>query len=312
MKTVLVTGANGFIGKSLVGALGRTYKVRAAVRNAEQLNPPLSTTAEGLVSVGNITKDTDWHEAVEKVDTVIHLAARAHVTSESAVNPLSEFRNVNRDGAVELLCQAAASGVRRFVFVSSIGVNGAVTHGEAFSEDQKVNPISDYAISKYEAEQQLTLEAEKLGIELVIVRPALVYGEAAPGNIERLRGLVTKVPLLPFGMVNNRKSFVSINNLVSLLELCIYHPDAAGQTFLAADNETISTRQLVDALAKAEGVSLIQLPIPVRLMKFVAGLVGKSSLASQLFDDLEISNAKARKRLGWNPTSCIDTAFIKK
>ncbi|MGF1703710.1 NAD-dependent epimerase/dehydratase family protein [Photobacterium makurazakiensis] len=312
MKRVLVTGANGFIGRELVTVLAETCSVRAAVRDMSNIVPGTFSPEMDVVSVGNISTETDWSHALEDVDTVVHLAARAHVTKETCTNPIEEFLSVNCNGAVALLQQASAYNVSRFVFISSIGVNGNATYGTAFSEEQSPNPVSDYAISKYEAEQQLKLEAEMLGIELVIVRPALVYGKGAPGNIERLSKLVKMIPVLPFGLVSNRKSFVFIDNLTSLIKLCVGHPSAVNQIFLAADNQPISTKHLINILAKAEGGRVIQLPVPVSFMRFAARILGKSTLASQLFDDLVISNEKAKTLLGWNPVSNLEMTFSKK
>lgn len=309
MKRILVTGGNGFIGSELVAKLDGEFSVRASVRAASKLgNSSLPDSIERVVT-GDISELTDWDEALQGIDVVIHLAARAHVLSDPSTDPLDVFREVNLKAALRLFRESARHGISRFVFVSSIGVNGNITHGVPFDEQQIPAPISDYAVSKYEAEQQLIIEAEKLGIELVIVRPALVYGKQAPGNFARLTKLATKLPLLPFGLVNNRKSFISVNNLVSLLKLCVHHPAAAGEVFLAADTEVISTKQLVSVLAKVADHKIIQLPIPIALMKAIANLLGKGAMASQLLDDLEIDNSKAKHLLGWNPIDDLESTL---
>ncbi|WP_231580740.1 NAD-dependent epimerase/dehydratase family protein [Photobacterium gaetbulicola] len=306
---MLVTGANGFIGKQLVAALEHDYRVTASVRdNVEAGSNTFSKTTE-IVSTGNISDKTYWDKALAGVDTVIHLAARAHVLADTAVSPLEAFMETNCKATLRLFRDAVEHGVSRFVFVSSIGVNGNVTQGAPFTEQLQPNPVSDYAISKYEAEQQLVSAAKESAIELVIVRPALVYGKNAPGNIARLAKLTSALPLLPFGLVDNRKSFISLKNLVSLLVLCVSHPAAANQVFLAADTETISTKQLIDTLANVAGRKVIQVPVPVGLMRSVARLLGKGALASQLLDDLVVDNTKARERLGWKPEEDLQSTL---
>ncbi|MGR5142815.1 NAD-dependent epimerase/dehydratase family protein [Photobacterium sp. DNB23_23_1] len=299
MKRVLVTGGNGFIGKELVKLLQEDFSVRASVRKLDENISDIFPSSTDVVATGNITDTTNWDDALAGVDVVIHLAARAHILADPSQSPLELFRQVNCKAALHLLREAAKQGVSRFVFVSSIGVNGNVTHGIPFNEQQTPTPVSDYAISKYEAEQQLTLEAKRLGVELVIVRPALVYGKKAPGNMARLAKLATVLPILPFGAVANSKSFVSVTNLVSLLKLCASHPAAVDQVFLAADSQTVSTKQLVNTLAEAAGKKTIQFPVPVAVMRFAAKLLGKGAIASQLFDDLEVDNSKAKELLGW-------------
>ena len=309
LKRVLVTGGNGFIGKQLVAALQHDFSVRASVREHNDSSYDAFQDSADVVATGNISDITDWSEALTGVDVVIHLAARAHVLAENSHSPLDLFRDVNCKAALHLFRQSANQGVRRFVFVSSIGVNGNATSGAPFNEQQIPAPISDYAISKYEAEQQLTLEAKQLGIELVIVRPVLVYGKNAPGNIARLAKLASTLPILPFGAVNNRKSFISVKNLVSLLKLCAIHPAAAGEVFLAADSHPVSTKQLVDALADVAGDKTIQVPVPLGVMRIAAKLLGKSAIANQLFDDLEVDNSKAKELLGWEPNEDLHSTL---
>ncbi|MCG9639538.1 NAD-dependent epimerase/dehydratase family protein [Vibrio sp. Isolate34] len=303
---VLVTGGNGFIGKELVTFLQNDFTVRTSVRQLDGKCKALPPSVETVVT-GDISDKTNWNRAIDGVDVVIHLAGRAHILDDTALSPIDLFREVNTKATLHLFDEAVKNGVRRFIFVSSIGVTGNITHGKPFTEQDSPEPASDYALSKYEAEKQLTLAAAQSDIELVIIRPALVYGKSAPGNIARLSRIATKCPFLPFGLVANRKSFVSIENLVSLLALCITHPAASNQVFLAADTTPVSTKQLVNILSKVEETNTINFPFPVALMRMVAALLGKKAMASQLFDDLEVDNTKARKMLGWKPCDGFDS-----
>ncbi|MGF1889742.1 NAD-dependent epimerase/dehydratase family protein [Photobacterium profundum] len=307
MKSVLVTGGNGFIGQNVVSHLTGKYQVRVSLRNkcAKFDRIPDEKVFE-TVTVGELSADTDWTQALSGIDVVIHLAGRAHISRDTATSPINEFRKVNRDASVNLLHQAAKQNVSRFVFVSSIGVNGNVTlSGSPFTESSAPNPIEAYAISKFEAEQRLIEEASKLDIELVIVRPPLVYSPTAPGNLNKLLKLIKFFPILPFGRVHNKKSFISINNLVDFLDVCSFHPLAANECFLIADDEVISTKELTEILGESCNKKVCNLPIPVWIMMNVAKVTGKESLANQLFNDLVIDNTKAEKLLGWQPQYSI-------
>ncbi|PSV46806.1 NAD-dependent epimerase/dehydratase family protein [Photobacterium indicum] len=303
VKRVLVTGGNGFIGQSVVTHLAEQCQVRVSLRNESATFKRIpNDTVFDKVTIGELSADTDWSLALSDIDVVIHLAGRAHVSRDTAESPIDEFRKVNRDASVNLLRQAAKQNVSRFVFVSSIGVNGNTTlPGSPFSEHSVPNPIEAYAISKFEAEQCLIEEASKLDVELVIVRPPLVYGPTAPGNLNKLLKLVKYCPILPFGLVNNQKSFISITNLVDFLEVCSFHPQAANECFLIAEDEAISTKELTDILANSCNKKVCNLPIPVWIMTKFAKLANKEALANQLFNDLVIDNAKAKKLLGWQP-----------
>ncbi|ADU38842.1 UDP-glucose 4-epimerase family protein [Variovorax paradoxus] len=296
-KLVAVTGASGFIGSTVVRACEkRGVAVRSLVRR---------DTAGGANSfeIGDIDSDTNWQNALEGVECIVHCAGRAHVLIERNSDPLAEFRRINRDGTLNLAEQAATTGVKRLIFLSSIGVMGSTTDGRApFSESDTPQPMMDYAISKLEAERGLQEIATRTGLEVVILRPPMVYGPGAPGNFARLvRALVKGWPL-PLGSVSsNRRSYIGIQNLVDLIVTCIEHPAAASQTFLACDGEDVSTVDLLRRMGVALKKSPRLLPFPVSLIKVGAGVLGKATLAQSLCASLQVDGDKARQMLGWEP-----------
>jgi nucleoside-diphosphate-sugar epimerase len=301
-KIVAVTGASGFIGGAVVDACRkRGREVRALTRRQ-------STKTAGSFAVGEIGPNTRWSEALQGVECVVHCAARAHVLKEKTADALGEFRRVNRDGTLRLAEQAVASGVRRFVFLSSIGVMGQGTDGRPpFSEVDEAKPTLDYAVSKWEAEQGLRDIAERTGLEVVSLRPPLVYGPAAPGNFDRLmRPLLRGLPL-PLGWVDgNQRSYIGIQNLVDLIMTCIDHPAAVSQTFLVSDGEDVSTAELIRRMGIALEKSPRLLPVPVWMLKLGAGLAGKASIAQSLCGSLQLDGTKARRLLGWQPPLSLD------
>ncbi|MFC1237553.1 NAD-dependent epimerase/dehydratase family protein [Vibrio sp. F74] len=291
---ILVTGASGFIGRETIQPRNDMNFV-AVHRNTEshirQRND--GTSAYFIDSLG---RETNWNGAFSGVNAVIHLAGMAHQYGSS-----TDFYRINVEGSKNLALQAADAGVERFVFVSSIGVNGAMTTTDAFEPNSNPFPHNSYTQSKYEAELQLKDIAISTGIELVIVRPTLVYGPSAPGNFGRLFNLIQKTPILPFGIVNNRRSFISVQNLADLLLTCAIHPNANGQTFLASDGCPVSLREFTDELACGVSKKILQLPIPTGLMRLFAGCIGKSTLAEQLFSNLEVDSSNTKEVLDWTP-----------
>jgi nucleoside-diphosphate-sugar epimerase len=309
---VLVTGATGFLGTALVERLRmeERYSVRIAVRNQSH-----SSRWESVeqISIGDIAPNTDWHSAVEQVDAVVHLAARVHVMRESAENPVDEFRRVNVESAMTLAREAVAAGVRRFIFVSSIKVNGESTRfGEAFRADSIPAPTDPYGLSKYEAEIELQRLSRESGMELVIVRPPLVYGPGVRANFLVMMHWLSKgVPLPLGGVTKNRRSLVALDNLVDLIVTCISHPAAANQTFLVSDGEDLSTAGLLRRMGAALGRPARLIPVPPTLLTLGAKLIGRPGIAQRLCGSLEVDISKTKKSLGWSPPLSVDEGLRK-
>jgi nucleoside-diphosphate-sugar epimerase len=261
--------------------------------------------------VGEIDGTTDWSGALEAVDTVVHLAARAHVMRESEADPLAVFRRVNLAGSSVLARQAAQVGVKRLIFLSSVKVNGERTYGEPFRADDMPSPEDAYGISKWEAEQALQQIAEQTGLELVIVRPVLVYGAGVKGNLERLMAMIRRQLPLPLAGVANRRSLLSIQNLLDFTRCCIDHPDAAGEIFLLADGEDLSTPELIRKLAHAMGCRTRLFPVPLTLLRLGGKLTGHSSMVARLTQDLQVDLRKNRERLGWTPVMKTGRALLE-
>ena len=297
---MLVTGANGFIGRRFVRAANQLgLPVRATVRNIERT--ALIPVGVDCIDVADLGPSTDWSVALEGVGVVMHLAARAHRLNDVVADPLSQFRKVNTQGTLRLAMEAAVAGVKRFVYVSSIGVNGSATWEKPFSESDVPAPENFYAVSKWEAEQGLFQLQKETGMEVVVVRPPLVYGPGVPGNLERLLGLIWQGVPLPLESVNNQRSLIGVDNLVDLLVSCAVHPSAAGEIFLAADGEDISTPQLIRCLANSLGHNARLWPFPVSVMRLVASLLGKTTLCNSLCGSLQVDASKAADLLGWRP-----------
>lgn len=304
--SVLVTGATGFVGNALISALqAQAYDVAGSVRT------PLAKTTT-YIHVGELGPGTKWDAAVQGRQVVVHTAARVHIMNEQAADPLASFRRANVDGTLRLARQAAEAGVRRFIYLSSIKVNGEGTQlGKPFTAEDPPAPIDPYGISKREAEEGLRSIAAESGMEVVIVRPPLVYGPGVKANfLDMMCWLYKGIPL-PLGTVNNRRSLVALDNLVDLIIRCIDHPAAANQTFLAGDGEDLSTTELLRRMGAALGRPARLLPLPPALLQAGAAMLGKRSVAQRLLGSLQVDISKTRTQLGWDPPVSVDEALRK-
>lgn len=301
---ILVTGASGFVGRSLISRLATdNLKVRACVRTGHFPLPEKIDVVYGH----NLTANTDWHDVLEGVGVVIHLAARVHVMKDKVAEPLTEFRKVNVDGTLNLARQAATAGVKRFIFISSIKVNGEHTeNGRPFTESDAPNPQDAYGISKFEAEQGLLKIAQQTGMEIVIIRPPLVYGPGVKANFASMMKAVRRKIPLPLGAIHNKRSFVYVENLVSLIVCCINHTNAANQTFLVSDDQDLSTTELLRSCALALNVNVWLFPLPQKMIEVLATTLGKRDVAQRLCGNLQVDIAKAKMLLGWVPPISVE------
>ncbi|MDH5444114.1 MAG: SDR family oxidoreductase [Gammaproteobacteria bacterium] len=303
MANILLTGATGFVGGRLLSMLQEQgHQCRAAIRR------PSSTVdvhADSIV-VGDIDANTDWSTAVAGMDVVVHLAARVHVMHDQADNPLAEFRKINLDGTRSLAEAAVKAGVKRFVYISTIKVNGERTKDKPFKADDIPAPSDPYAIAKWEAEKNLREIAQATGLEVVIIRPPLVYGPGVKANLQSLIKLVRKRIPLPLAGIKNKRSLVALDNLASLIMLACVHPNAAGHVFLAADDEALSTAELVGKIAKAFGQRSPVFYFPSRLIEFGIRLLGKQAVWQRLSGSLQVDNSAAKELMGWQPVTSMD------
>ncbi len=298
---VLVTGANGFVGRALIPILAaRGHAVRAAVRQSD--------TAAGVETacVGDIDARTDWAAALADIESVVHLAARVHVMRDIAADPLAAFRQVNVAGTERLVLQAAQAGVKRLVYLSSIKVNGEQTHGAPYREEDVPAPADPYGVSKWEAEQALHRIARETGLEVVVLRPPLIYGPEVKANFLRLlRGVDRGLPL-PFGRIENRRSLLFVGNLCDAIATCLEHPAAAGETFLLSDGEDLSTPELIRRIATVMNRQSRLIPVPEALIELAGRLAGRHAEVERLVGSLCVDSSKIRDTLGWCPPYSVD------
>lgn len=291
---IAITGANGFIGRTLYTAIVKKSQGVALINIAKE------TTKN--VAIGDVLIDANDGQGLHGCAVLVHLAARVHVMHETEVDPLKAFRAANVQGTLNLARQAVEAGVKRFVFVSSVKVHGELTEpGVAFSEMDAPNPQDAYGVSKHEAEQGLRAISRATGMEVVIVRPPLVYGPGVKANFATLMRAVQSGWPLPLGAIHNQRSLVAIDNLVDFLCTCISHPQAANQTFLVSDGQDLSTTELVRGMAQAAGVSARLLPVPRWALQAGAKIFGKDDALQRLCGNLQVDITKARALLDWTP-----------
>ncbi|MCD7079633.1 NAD-dependent epimerase/dehydratase family protein [Pseudomonas sp. MAFF 311095] len=307
MKKILLTGVTGFVGSELLVQLLKhsNYQIVSASRSA---NPILENCCQ-VFTLGSFNSNTSWHEALAGVDCVIHTAGRAHVLKKES-NALELFKESNTEATLNLARQAEALGIKRFIFISSIGVNGACTPDQPFSELSQPAPHTEYAISKMNAELGLVQIAEQSEMEVVIIRPPLIYAGHAPGNFRRLLKLVKSGLPLPFARINNSRSMIALENFIDFICRCIDHPTAANQTFLVSDDQSFSTKELVTLLAKGMGRKIPMVSVSPVYLKGLAKLLGRQGLHTQLCESLKIDASKSKDLLGWTPPVSAETALV--
>lgn len=317
VSKVLITGATGFVGQVLVDSLlDAKFEVTALVREQSLF---LSEAVVQVVagdfkawSAENSLLNSNIKQNLQNIDLVIHMAARVHVMSESSNDPLAQFSVVNKDTTLALARMAADAGVKRFIFISSVKVNGEMTElNKPFKPADQYIPTDPYGLSKFEAEQGLLALAKATCMDVVIIRPPLVYGPGVRANFASMMKWINKGVPLPFGAIHNQRSLVALDNLVSFIIHCINHPQAANEVFLISDGEDVSTTQLLRKVAKAFGKSTWLVPVPLSLMNFAARLIGKGDMANRLFGSLQVDSSKARDLLGWMPITTMDEQLKK-
>lgn len=296
--TILITGADGFVGSALRDSLrNEALPVRGVVRRLKS-RPDSDLT----VAIGDISVETDWSSALRDVTQVVHLAARVHMMNDSSLEALAEFHRINVEGTATLARQAAAAGVLRFVFLSSIKVNGEITSIKGpFTCNDVPAPEDFYGISKHEAEQVLRQIETETGMEVVIIRPPLVYGPGVKGNFLRLMQTIDKRWPLPLGDIKNQRSLIYLGNLVDVIHLCLTHPKAAGKAFLVSDGDDVSTPELARRIAAALGRRPFLLPVPVSWMRWAGRVLGKQAAVDRLVGSLCVDISPLREELSWTP-----------
>jgi len=299
LNSVLITGVGGFIGRELcVKMLAEGLQVRGTFRSESDVSRlPESVEA---VSIRSIDSDTKWNDTLEGIDTVVHLAARVHVMDDSSLDPLTEYRKVNVEGTKCLAIAAAKAGIKRFIYISSIKVNGE-GRASAYTEYDEEAPADPYGVSKWEAEQELHKISDTTGIEVVILRPPLVYGPGVKANFMQLFKIVERRIPLPLLNIKNRRSFIYLGNLIDAIITCMTNPNAAGKTYLVSDGEDISTSELIRRIGAASGRRAFLLPVPVWILRMAGRITGKSNEIERLVGSLTVDISKICKELEWKP-----------
>ena len=306
MNHILLTGSNGFLGQYLSQFLAeKGYSVLAHTRQPQVFDHP------NITNINFDLNDNLDSLDLSHVDVIIHCAGRAHIMNEIAESPLKAYRHTNVQGTLNLAKKAAESGVKRFIYLSSIKVNGEQTTTQAFCPNDDVHTDDPYGLSKYEAEQALLALSQRTGLEVVIIRPVLIYGPKVKANFKSMVNLASKKLPLPIGCLDNKRSMVSVYNLADLIHTCMTHPNANGEVFLASDQDDISVKQLFEKLASHQNNKLLMLPIPKSLIGLLASLVGKKAVASRLCSELIVDTTKNTQFLGWTAPYSVDESLQK-
>ena len=294
---ILVTGYNGFVGKALCQTLrNRGDNYLGSVRDKA-----LAITGQDYIVVESLDANTNWRKALDGCDTVVHLAGRAHILNDNIGDPLAAFRRTNMQGTLNLAEQAAECGVSRFIFVSSIGVNGAETSGLPFRPNDSPSPHSPYAVSKLEAEIGLRGIAKRTSLDVVIIRSPAIYGKNAPGNFGLIQKFIKYGIPLPFGSIDNKRSLVAIENVVSFITVCIEHQRAANELFLVSDDDDLSTLEIVELMGKLIGKKPKTVKLPLKLLWCIFTILGKRKAGVSLMSDLQLDVDRSRELLEWSP-----------
>jgi len=307
---VLITGATGFVGSRTVELLNSKegFTPIAAIRNKCSFSAPKVRS----VIVENLDAETKWSSSLKNIQVVIHTSARVHIMKDTSGDPLSEFRRVNVEGTLNLARQAATAGIKRFVFISSIKVNGENTNlNQPFTEADSPEPVDPYGISKFETEMGLYKLAKATGMEVVCIRPPLVYGPGVKANFQSMMEWLYKSAPLPFGSIHNKRSLVALDNLVDFILTCIEHPNAANQTFLISDGEDLSTTELLERVVSILGKKSRLLPVNQGVLEFILKLCGQKALAQRLCGSLQVDITKAKKLLNWTPPISLEKGLRK-
>ncbi|MGI0116910.1 UDP-glucose 4-epimerase family protein [Zooshikella sp. RANM57] len=309
--SVLVTGASGFLGKNICSNLeASSCYVRSVFRHENSI--PNDVSFADSIIVGEIDSQTNWRNVLRGIEVIIHTAARVHIMNDNNPDPYQEYYEINVEGTLNLAQQAVQAGIKRFIFISSIKVNGEETiYKSHFTPEDNPHPSDPYSVSKYEAEKELLKISQKTGIDVVIIRAPLIYGPGVKGNFLKLMNILYKKTPLPLGLIkDNARSLVALDNLVDLIKVCLDHPKAANEIFLVSDDLDMSTTELLSKMSKALGVNLYLLPIPDKVLRVFASLLGKSDIYHRLCGSLRVDISKTKELLGWKPPYTVDEVLV--